>query len=103
VFGTPVPGVSHGKGTVVAVNIDGAVIPTLMSIYLMLIKRELWVIRYGGDRHRGPGDSLDGRSRSRSWHHGAGIHAVVVTAIVALMPCFASYTLASAFAIQSGG
>jgi uncharacterized membrane protein len=28
---------------------------------------------------------------------------VVVTAIVALMPCFASYTLASAFAIQSGG
>ena len=37
-----VPGVSHGKGTVVAVNVGGAVIPTLMSIYL-LIKRELWV------------------------------------------------------------
>jgi uncharacterized membrane protein len=37
-----VPGVSHGKGTVVALNIGGAVIPTLMSIYL-LIKRELWV------------------------------------------------------------
>jgi uncharacterized membrane protein len=37
-----VPVVSHGKGTVVAVNIGGAVIPTLISIYL-LIKRELWV------------------------------------------------------------
>jgi uncharacterized membrane protein len=37
-----VPGVSHGKGTVVAVNVGGAVIPTLMSISL-LIKRELWV------------------------------------------------------------
>ena len=37
-----VPGVSHGKGTVVAVNVGGAVIPTLMLIYL-LIKRELWV------------------------------------------------------------
>jgi hypothetical protein len=37
-----VPGVSHGKGTVVEVNVGGAVIPTLISIYL-LIKRELWV------------------------------------------------------------
>jgi uncharacterized membrane protein len=37
-----VPGVSHWKGTVVAVNVGGAIIPTLMSIYL-LIKRELWV------------------------------------------------------------
>ena len=37
-----VPVVSHWKGTVVAVNVGGAVIPTLMSIYL-LIKRELWV------------------------------------------------------------
>jgi uncharacterized membrane protein len=37
-----VPGVSHWKGTVVAVNVGGAVIPTLMSIYL-LMKRELWV------------------------------------------------------------
>ena len=36
-----VPGVSHWKGTVVAVNVGGAVIPTLMSIYL-LIRRELW-------------------------------------------------------------
>ena len=36
-----VPGVSHWKGTVVAVNVGGAVIPTLMSIYL-LMKRELW-------------------------------------------------------------
>jgi predicted membrane metal-binding protein len=35
-----VPGVSHWKGTVVAVNVGGAVIPTLMSIYL-LIRREL--------------------------------------------------------------
>src|SRR5262249_35435363 len=37
-----VPVVSHWKGTVVAVNVGGAVIPTLMSIYL-LIKCELWV------------------------------------------------------------
>ena len=37
-----VPGVSRWKGTVVAVNVGGAVIPTLMSIYL-LMKRELWV------------------------------------------------------------
>src|SRR5436190_1145474 len=34
--------VSHWKGTVIAVNVGGAVIPTLMSIYL-LIKRDLWV------------------------------------------------------------
>jgi len=37
-----VPVVSHWKGTVVAVNVGGAVIPTLVSIYL-LIKRDLWV------------------------------------------------------------
>jgi len=37
-----VPVVSDWNGTVVAVNVGGAVIPTLMSIYL-LIKRELWV------------------------------------------------------------
>jgi uncharacterized membrane protein len=37
-----VPVVSHGKGTVVAVNVGGAVIPTLMSIYL-LVKSALWV------------------------------------------------------------
>lgn len=37
-----VPVVSHWQGTVIAVNVGGAVIPTLMSIYL-LIKRELWV------------------------------------------------------------
>jgi uncharacterized membrane protein len=36
-----VPVVSDWDGTVVAVNVGGAVIPTLMSIYL-LIKRELW-------------------------------------------------------------
>ena len=37
-----VPVVSHWPGTVIAVNIGGAVIPTLMSFYL-LVKRELWV------------------------------------------------------------
>ncbi len=37
-----VPVVSHFDGTVVAVNVGGAVIPTLMSIYL-LIKRDLWI------------------------------------------------------------
>jgi len=37
-----VPVVSHWKGTVVAVNVGGAVIPTLVSIYL-LVKRELWL------------------------------------------------------------
>src|SRR6516225_3917280 len=36
-----VPLVSDWGGTVVAVNVGGAVIPTMMSIYL-LIKRELW-------------------------------------------------------------
>ena len=36
-----VPFVSHLASTVIAVNVGGAVIPTLMSIYL-LIKRELW-------------------------------------------------------------
>ena len=36
-----VPVVSDWDGTVVAVNVGGAVIPTLMSIYL-LIKRDLW-------------------------------------------------------------
>jgi uncharacterized membrane protein len=37
-----VPVVSDWDGTVVAVNVGGAVIPTLVSIYL-LVKRELWV------------------------------------------------------------
>jgi uncharacterized membrane protein len=37
-----VPVVSDWDGTVVAVNVGGAVIPTLMSIYL-LIKRDLWL------------------------------------------------------------
>ena len=36
-----VPVVSHWAGTVIAVNVGGAVIPTLMSIYL-LIKHDLW-------------------------------------------------------------
>ena len=35
-----VPGVSHEKGTTLAVNVGGAIIPTLVSFYL-LIKREL--------------------------------------------------------------
>jgi uncharacterized membrane protein len=37
-----VPGVEHWGGTVIAVNVGGAVIPTLMSLYL-LITRGLWV------------------------------------------------------------
>jgi uncharacterized membrane protein len=37
-----VPVVSHWQGTVIAVNVGGAVIPTLVSIYL-LIKNQLWV------------------------------------------------------------
>jgi uncharacterized membrane protein len=37
-----VPVVQHWAGTVIAVNVGGAVIPTLLSIYL-LIKRRLWV------------------------------------------------------------
>jgi uncharacterized membrane protein len=37
-----VPVVTHWAGTVIAVNVGGAVIPTLMSVYL-LIKRDLWV------------------------------------------------------------
>ncbi len=37
-----VPMVSHWPGTVIAVNVGGAVIPTLMSIYLFVTRR-LWV------------------------------------------------------------
>ncbi len=37
-----VPVVTHWQGTVIAVNVGGAVIPILMSLYL-LIKRDLWV------------------------------------------------------------
>jgi uncharacterized membrane protein len=37
-----VPVVNNWAGTVIAVNVGGAVIPTLMSLYL-LITRELWV------------------------------------------------------------
>ena len=37
-----VPGVEYSSGTVIAVNVGGAVIPTLMSVYL-LITRNLWV------------------------------------------------------------
>jgi uncharacterized membrane protein len=37
-----VPVVSHWQGTVIAVNVGGAVIPTLLSLYL-LIKRDLWI------------------------------------------------------------
>jgi uncharacterized membrane protein len=37
-----VPVVEHWPGTVIAVNVGGAVIPTLMSLYL-LISRQMWV------------------------------------------------------------
>ena len=37
-----VPVAEHSSGTVIAINVGGAVIPTLMSIYL-LITRNLWV------------------------------------------------------------
>ena len=37
-----VPVVEHWPGTVIAVNVGGAVIPTLMSLYL-LFARQLWV------------------------------------------------------------
>src|ERR1700723_2549084 len=37
-----VPVVEHWPGTVIAVNVGGAVIPTLMSLYL-LITRQMWV------------------------------------------------------------
>jgi uncharacterized membrane protein len=37
-----VPIVSHWQGTVIAVNVGGAVIPTLLSFYL-LFKRDLWL------------------------------------------------------------
>jgi uncharacterized membrane protein len=36
-----VPVVSHLQNTIIAVNVGGAVIPTIMSLYL-LVKRELW-------------------------------------------------------------
>ncbi len=37
-----VPVVSHWRGTVIAVNVGGAVIPTLLSVYL-LFARNLWI------------------------------------------------------------
>ncbi len=37
-----VPVVTHWQGTVIAVNVGGAIIPTLLSLYL-LIKRDLWL------------------------------------------------------------
>jgi uncharacterized membrane protein len=37
-----IPHVENWQGTVIAVNVGGAVIPTIMSLYL-LIKRSLWV------------------------------------------------------------
>jgi uncharacterized membrane protein len=37
-----VPVVTHWQGTVIAVNVGGAVIPTLLSLYL-LFKRDLWL------------------------------------------------------------
>ncbi len=37
-----VPVVTHWQGTVIVVNVGGAVIPTLLSLYL-LFKRDLWV------------------------------------------------------------
>jgi uncharacterized membrane protein len=37
-----VPVVAHWSRTIIAVNVGGAVIPTFMSVYL-LIKRKLWV------------------------------------------------------------
>ena len=37
-----VPQVENLRGTVVAVNVGGAVIPTIMSVYL-LVTRQLWV------------------------------------------------------------
>jgi uncharacterized membrane protein len=36
------PVVTHWPGTVIAVNVGGAVIPTLMSFYLLIV-RDLWV------------------------------------------------------------
>jgi uncharacterized membrane protein len=38
----PVPMVENPSGTVIAINVGGAVIPTIMSIYL-LDRRRLWV------------------------------------------------------------
>src|SRR5262249_37878149 len=37
-----VPVVTHWRGTVIAVNVGGAVIPTLLSLYL-LFARNLWL------------------------------------------------------------
>ena len=37
-----VPVVEHWPGTVIAVNVGGAVIPTLMSLYL-LVARQMWM------------------------------------------------------------
>jgi uncharacterized membrane protein len=44
IFGTTyvVPEVKHWPGTIIAVNLGGAVIPTLLSFYLLIKNRLLW-------------------------------------------------------------
>ena len=83
-MGYAVPGFSHGKGTMLAVNVGGAVIPTLVSFYL-LIKHELraralvatavvaFVIHWMADLVPGPGIAVP------------VFVPVVVTAIVAMI------------------
>ena len=48
-----VPVVQNLPGTVIAINVGGAVIPTIMSIYL-LSSRRLWVIRRYRHRQLSP-------------------------------------------------
>ena len=82
-----VPVVVRWPGTVLAINVGGAVIPTLMSAYLVM-RYQLWfkaaiatviaiafVIHMHGDagarhRHRGAG------VRARGHHRHPGLHAV---------------------------
>jgi Protein of unknown function (DUF1614) len=66
-----VPVVTHWAGTVIAVNVGGAVIPTLMSVS----PDQTRAVGEGLDRDGGcrAGHSLVGRSHSRARNRGAGV------------------------------
>ena len=69
-----VPLVASWPGTVLAVNVGGAVIPTLMSTYLV-IRYQLWfkaALAIGGDR---PCYPFDGHAGAGNWHCRARICA----------------------------
>ena len=68
-----VPVVAEWPGTVIAVNVGGAIIPTLMSLYL-LITRRLW-LNGAIATALVAGAALARQSGARPRHRGAGVFA----------------------------